>query len=71
MTKVMFQFGSWSYMATALLYEVADQQVYLGDFFDNQEWLVHFYRYFVNLNVREIEEMIFVRVYVDSSVFCF
>lgn len=34
------QFGSWSYTTEAIEYVVASNEVYLNDFFDNQEWLL-------------------------------
>jgi hypothetical protein len=34
------QFGSWSYTTEAIRYIVASEEIYLADFFDNQEWLL-------------------------------
>jgi hypothetical protein len=34
------QFGSWSYTTDAIRYIVASEEIYLADFFDNQEWLL-------------------------------
>ena len=37
---VLFQFGSWSYKSQDVQYIIESDIVYLGDFYDNQEWLL-------------------------------
>lgn len=37
---MIFQYGSWSYQSQFLRYVVETRDVFLGDFFDNQEWLL-------------------------------